>query len=230
MNGDLAQSIRRAGWNVLLFHYRGTWGVAGTFSESSAIEDTSEVMRFVRQPENTAKYCIDSRRLVVIGHSLGGFLAAYEATRDPDVAAVAMISAVKGKVGADQKDRETRLKRLETQLHPVRGISASDLFREMDLHAKDWDYVQWAETLHKRPVLLVEADDQNHGHMEALATALRQKGSAALEQKTVPTDHNFAAVDQYKGEVVWFMHDNCLGAFSSRPTFYTPSRSLDAED
>ena len=24
MNGDLAQSIRRAGWNVLLFHYRGT--------------------------------------------------------------------------------------------------------------------------------------------------------------------------------------------------------------
>src|SRR5262245_24578934 len=30
MNGDLAQSIRRAGWNVLLFHYRGTWGTAGT--------------------------------------------------------------------------------------------------------------------------------------------------------------------------------------------------------
>ena len=26
VNGDLAQSIRRAGWNVLLFHYRGTWG------------------------------------------------------------------------------------------------------------------------------------------------------------------------------------------------------------
>ena len=28
-SGDLAQSIRRAGWNVLLFHYRGTWGVGG---------------------------------------------------------------------------------------------------------------------------------------------------------------------------------------------------------
>lgn len=28
---DLAQSIRRAGWNVLLFHYRGTWGTAGHF-------------------------------------------------------------------------------------------------------------------------------------------------------------------------------------------------------
>lgn len=44
-NGDLAQSIRRAGWNVLLFHYRGTWGTAGTFSQSSAIEDTAEAVR-----------------------------------------------------------------------------------------------------------------------------------------------------------------------------------------
>jgi len=25
-SGDLAQSIRRAGWNVVFFHYRGTWG------------------------------------------------------------------------------------------------------------------------------------------------------------------------------------------------------------
>ena len=193
MNSDLAQSIRRAGWNVLLFHYRGTWGVAGTFSQSSAIEDTAEVMRFVRQPENMSKYRINSRRLVVIGHSFGGFLAAYEASHDPDIAAVAMISAVNlGKIGADPKERETRLKRWETQLHPVHGVTASDLFREADLHAKDWDYVKWAETLHTRPVLLVEADDQNRGDMEALANALRQKASTALEQRTVPTDHSFS--------------------------------------
>lgn len=44
INGDLAQSIRRAGWNVLLFNYRGTWGSTGTFSRSSAIEDTAAVV------------------------------------------------------------------------------------------------------------------------------------------------------------------------------------------
>jgi hypothetical protein len=38
----------------------------------------------------------------------------------------------------------------------------------------------------------VEADDQNHGDMEALANALRQKTSSALEQRTVPTDHTFS--------------------------------------
>jgi pimeloyl-ACP methyl ester carboxylesterase len=140
-----------------------------------------------------AKYHIDPRRLVLIGHSFGGFLAAYEASHDPDLASVAMISAVNlGRIGADPKDREIRLKRWETQLHAVRGTAASDLFREAELHAKDWDYVQWAKALHTRSILLVEADDQNHGDMQALANALRQNGSTSLEEIAVATDHSFS--------------------------------------
>lgn len=192
-NGDLAQSIRRAGWNVLIFHYRGTWGTAGTFSQSAAIEDTAEAVRFLRDPANAAKYRIDPQRLVVIGHSFGGFLAGYEASHDPNIAAVAMISAVNlGKVNADPKEREVRLKRWETQLHPVRGVTASELFGEAERHAKDWNYVQWANALHARPVLLVEADDQNRADMEALAAALQQAGSHALDHRAVATDHSFS--------------------------------------
>jgi pimeloyl-ACP methyl ester carboxylesterase len=192
-NGDLAQSIRRAGWNVLLFHYRGTWGTAGMFSQSSAIEDTAEAVRFLRDPANAAKYRSDPQRLVVVGHSLGGFLAGYEASHDPDITAVAMISAVNlGRVNADPKERETRLKRWETQLHPIRGASAPELFAEAERHAKAWDYVQWAGTLRARPVLLVEASDQNRADMEALAGALRQKGAVALNYVAVTTDHSFS--------------------------------------
>lgn len=111
-NIDLAQSIRRAGWNVLLFHYRGTWGTAGMFSQSAAIEDTAEAVRFLRDPANAAKYRSDPQRLVVVGHSMGGFLAGYEAGHGPGITAVAMISAVNlGKVNTDPKEREVRLKR-----------------------------------------------------------------------------------------------------------------------
>lgn len=192
-NGDLAHSIQRAGWNVIMFHYRGTWGTAGTFSQSSAIEDTSAVVRFLREPVNGAKYRIDPQRLVMIGHSLGGFLAGYEASHDPDIRAVAMIAAVDvGKINADPKEREARLRRWEAQLHPIRGATAAQLFAEAEQHAKDWDYVQWAEALRTRPVLLVEADDQNHTDMAALAAALRQKRAVALEQTAVATDHSFS--------------------------------------
>jgi pimeloyl-ACP methyl ester carboxylesterase len=192
-NGDLAQSIRRAGWNVLLFHYRGTWGTLGAFSQSSAIEDVAEVVRFLRDPANAVKYRIDPQSLVVIGHSFGAFLAGYEGGHDRDIRAVAMISAVNlGKINADAKERENRLKRWETQLHPVRGATASELFAEAERHAKDWDYVQWADALRGRPVLLVAADDQNHADMEALAAAIQQKGSVALEHTAVETDHSFS--------------------------------------
>jgi len=193
INGDLAQSIRRAGWNVLLFHYRGTWGTGGTFSQSSAIEDTAEAIRFLRDPANATKYRINPRMLVVIGHSFGGFLAGYEGCHDLEVAAVGMISAVNlGKMNADPVERETRLKRWETQLHPVRGATASELFAEAERHAKDWDYIQWADALRSRPVLLVEADDQNHADMEALSGALRRKGAVALEHEALATDHSFS--------------------------------------
>lgn len=192
-NGDLAQSIRRAGWNVLLFHYRGTWGTAGTFSFSSAIEDTAEAVRFLRDPTNASKYHGDPRKIVVIGHSMGGFLAGYRASHDPDIMAVVMIAAVNlGRINADPNEREERLKRWETQLHPVQGSNAPELFAEAQRHAKDWDYLQWAEALRTRPVLLVEADDQNHVEMEALAGSLRQKGTVALESVAVATDHSFS--------------------------------------
>lgn len=193
MSGDLAQKIRRAGWNVLLFHYRGTWGTGGVFSQSSAIEDTTAVVRFLREPANVANYRIDPSRLVVIGHSFGGFIAGYEAAHDPNIKAVAMIAAVNlGKINSDPKEREARLKRWEAQLHPIRGTTAAQLFAEAARHEKDWDYVQWAERLRSRPVLLVEADDQNHADMEALAVALRRSGTVALEQKAVTTDHSFS--------------------------------------
>lgn len=35
-NLDLAQSLRREGWNVLFFHYRGAWGSEGEFSLTGA--------------------------------------------------------------------------------------------------------------------------------------------------------------------------------------------------
>jgi hypothetical protein len=40
----------------------------------------------------------------------------------------------------------------------------------------------------------------------------------------------FGAVDKYQGDVVWVMHDGCIGAMPTRPTFYTPlSTAQDVE-
>ena len=50
-NLDLAQSLRRAGWAVVTFHYRGSWGSEGTFTFDGAIEDAEAAVAWVRSPE-----------------------------------------------------------------------------------------------------------------------------------------------------------------------------------
>jgi pimeloyl-ACP methyl ester carboxylesterase len=92
-NLDLAYSIRRAGWNVLVPFYRGAWGSGGTFSFTHTLEDAQASIDFLRQAENVKKLRIDPNHIVLIGHSMGGFVAAYATAHEPKVFGAALISA-----------------------------------------------------------------------------------------------------------------------------------------
>src|SRR5665213_3358547 len=72
-NLDLAQAIRRAGWNVITLNYRGSWGSPGAFSFKGNIEDAQATLAYVRSPAVAAKLGVDTRRIVVTGHSMGGW-------------------------------------------------------------------------------------------------------------------------------------------------------------
>ena len=49
---DMAQSLRRAGYNVIYFNYRGTWGSKGTFGFQNAIDDASAVVDYLTDSLN----------------------------------------------------------------------------------------------------------------------------------------------------------------------------------
>ena len=58
-NMDLAQAIRRAGWNVFTFHYRGAWGSHGDFSFTHASEDCAAMLAYLRVPANATRLGVD---------------------------------------------------------------------------------------------------------------------------------------------------------------------------
>ena len=72
-NLDLAQVMRRAGFNVLFFHYRGAWGSEGDYLISRQPEDVAAAIGFLR--ENAVRYRIDVNAISLLGHSLGGYAA-----------------------------------------------------------------------------------------------------------------------------------------------------------
>src|SRR5450631_576955 len=92
-NLDLAQAIRRAGWNVLTFHYRGAWGSPGVFSLAHVLEDADAAVSFVRRADTAEKFGIDARRIVLGGHSMGGFAAAAHARNDADLLGAVLLDA-----------------------------------------------------------------------------------------------------------------------------------------
>ena len=91
-NLDLAQAIRRAGWNVLYFNYRGAWGSPGDFSFSHCMEDVAAALAYLREPANGNRLRVDAKRIVLIGHSMGGFMTVTGGVHDAGVAAIGVIS------------------------------------------------------------------------------------------------------------------------------------------
>jgi pimeloyl-ACP methyl ester carboxylesterase len=69
-NIDLAQSVRRAGWNVLTLHYRGSWGSPGAFSFSHCLEDAAAAIEWLRAEGADRVPRVDPGRILVIGHSM----------------------------------------------------------------------------------------------------------------------------------------------------------------
>src|SRR5579864_3730111 len=92
-NLDLAQDIRSAGWDVLYFNYRGSWGSPGDFSFSHGIEDTAAAIAYLRQTDAARRLRLDPSRIVLIGHSMGGFMAVQAASADAAIIATGLISA-----------------------------------------------------------------------------------------------------------------------------------------
>ncbi|WP_310742118.1 MULTISPECIES: alpha/beta fold hydrolase [unclassified Microbispora] len=131
-NFDLAQHLRRAGYASLVFHYRGSRGVGGSWSWAHVLEDAARVAAAVREPEFAAAHRLDPGRLALAGHSLGGFTALMTAAADPSIAAVASVSAFDfGRVAVACREDETlRAAYVEgfgEDLLPLKGTSGEAL-------------------------------------------------------------------------------------------------------
>jgi dipeptidyl aminopeptidase/acylaminoacyl peptidase len=191
-NLDLAYSLRRAGWNVLIPHYRGSWGSAGIFSFANAIEDTQSAVQFLRESENIKKFRIDPKEIVLVGHSMGGFMVANVAAHDPEIAGVAMISA--WNIGATMSGpKEThRVDMIPAAVPRLTGTTAGGLQAEAEENAAKWNYLDYAAALKTRPVLILESHDRNLSFNKDMIEALRKAGNLRVTETYIETDHSYS--------------------------------------
>src|SRR5689334_16045639 len=195
-NLDLAQAARRAGWNVLTLHYRGSWGSPGAFSFGHAVEDSRNALAFLRRPETAARYRIDPRRIVVAGHSMGGFMAA-RAGADGDVLATAMIDAwdigADGPALADPARRQAMIdQELAGDMPPLAGTSLDALIAEVRAGGSVLGLRALLPALARRPLLIVGARRGNGPDSADYAARARAAGGRRVTSIVMDTDHSFS--------------------------------------
>jgi pimeloyl-ACP methyl ester carboxylesterase len=199
-NFDLAHTLRRAGWNVLVFHYRGNWGSQGTYSFQHVLEDVRSAIAFLRSESSSKAYRIDIGKIVVIGHSLGGFAALVTAIADPQLRAVVAIATFDLGViarmlrsGSTHSDEIRRF--LDSTLPPLHGASTQTLVDEMLSYGDHWYLPEQAAELADRSLLFIDAtrDDiaPSVQHTVALVDALKACHARDLTHVTLDSDHAF---------------------------------------
>jgi pimeloyl-ACP methyl ester carboxylesterase len=198
-NLDVAQTLRRAGYATLYFNYRGSWGSGGTFSRSHAIEDVNAALRFVRSPPAAERYRVDSARVGLVGHSMGGWLALLTAAMDPRIRCVGALDFVntgaRGRRLLSDRAADSARMVYDSWLTAPGGPYRAEgggaaLVAEVKANAERWDVLAYAPKLRERRVLLVGSS--NRSEHDSLVTALGGPQAQGLTAHWWPTDHSFS--------------------------------------
>jgi dienelactone hydrolase len=198
-NLDLAQTYRRAGWNALMFHYRGAWGSEGDFSFGHVLEDVRAALAWVRS--NAEIYRADPDRIALVGHSMGGWASLMTASADSSLLGAASlagwnIGAEASLLSADPRAQARLLGMFDESMGPLRPSYPETLLDEMRQLGADWDVEQLAAKLADRALFVAagsrDAEVPPARHHIPLVDALRAAGASRLTELVLDTDHAFS--------------------------------------
>jgi pimeloyl-ACP methyl ester carboxylesterase len=218
-NLDVAQALRRNGWNVVFFHYRGAWGSEGEFSFRNAEYDVQVVLNYLRQPENASTLRINPDRISIVGHSMGGHMAIAGILENPNVrCAIAYDGAnmgAKGKGLFNNPEAAAMWSSYSDSLFMLKGWSGAKAMQEINQFGTQLDLVTRAKKIDGRPVLLIAADTTVIPldlHIKPLLSALNATTNNNAHYLLIDDDHSFSSSRlELIGATQGFLDQRCRG-------------------
>lgn len=200
-NRDTAQALRRAGFVIFFFHYRGSWGSGGNFSFAGARQDVDAAIEYVKS------FCggkckdapLDSDRIALFGHSMGGWLALMAAADRRDLSCVMALdfwdigqSSVILKEALAETGKHHPWWQEQEELYsskgaPLRTAGSGVLLDEIVALSDDAYPVNRAGDIAKVPVFLISTNNESHADLVA---ALKEF-DAPVRAEAWDTSHSF---------------------------------------
>ncbi len=160
-NYDIAHAVRRFGFNVFVFHYRGSWGSGGNFNWTNSLEDVQFVLDEIKlNRDETLR--LDPEKIILVGHSMGGFASLLTAVNNSEIKNAASLAGFNlGFFGKFLKENpqyhELTKERLAYGTAMLNGTSPSQLLDEMIANYAEWNLMNYADELIKKNILLIGA-------------------------------------------------------------------------
>jgi len=216
-NLDVAQAMRSKGWNVVFFHYRGSWGSEGEFSFRGAEQDVQVVLDYMMKEENASRLRIDPNQISIVGHSMGGHMAIAGILDSPSVKCSVAYDGVnlgaKGVGFINDPDTEINWSKYGDSLFMLKGWSGKKSKEEVTQHAVEFDLVRRADKINGRPVMLIAANTKVipiELHIKPLFKALKATKKSQVFYKTIEDDHSFSSSrEELINTTAKFLNSHC---------------------
>ncbi|HEU4996558.1 MAG TPA: prolyl oligopeptidase family serine peptidase, partial [Gemmatimonadaceae bacterium] len=140
---------------------------------------------------NARQLGIDTTRMVIAGHSMGGWVVAHTAGHHPELLGAIMISAADmGRVG--QMQRDSLIAFMADNLESLSGTSAQVMADEVIAKGAAWGFPAAVPGLARTRLLVATSNDGLARHTDPLVQALRAAGNTRVTTVHQPTDHSWS--------------------------------------
>lgn len=200
-NHDLAQIFRRAGYNVMVFHYRGSWGSEGSYSIGNVLEDAETAVDFLKSEKSIKSYRVDPSKIILIGHSLGGFTAFMTAANHPEIKSVAFLAGFNfGHYGDillnTNESIESSAEPWRDSMPPLKGITPEQFINDIIGNRKNWDLLSKVEKLKEHSILMIAGSNDTvatfEEHHKVLADAIKKCNASNFSEVIIDSSHDFS--------------------------------------
>ena len=187
-NLDIAQSVRRAGWNVLYFDYRGSWGSEGDFSFANCVEDVASAVAFCKQQAQTLH--IDTARLALFGHSMGGWVALKALAQQPGIKKAIILSPmdISAVVAMSKTPSDTGFETYVAGLFMLHNTSGHALLAAVQANSAAYELAAEAVPLSTKQLVFLDENRRNEQWIKVIGAA----NKASFRYEIWDTDHPFS--------------------------------------
>lgn len=201
VNYDIAHAVRRMGFNVMVFHYRGCWGSEGNYLWTNLVEDVDEAIRFLKSETAKEKYRVDNSKIALIGHSMGGFAAAFCSIKHDEIKNIASLAGFNAGLFGEFIEGNNELIQfsadtMQPAMEFVKCNSAVTLLNEMISNKKEWNLLNYLDKLRNKNWLIIAAKHDTIApldiHHKPLVGALKIAGAENFHEHILETGHSFS--------------------------------------